>query len=520
MTIGCDIAATLGGVPSERLRAVWDLMIAEVREYAGLHEYDGRAQDLSPAGLAAGLARLGGNGSAAPPADRHDEAHLEAFEVGTRTLFDVVELHRWNPLVHLENLDLACYDRLYAAEDERAAARLEHARAWPDAIAASIESLDNVPADVATALLPAIEGLADGLAGLDEDDTVASAARIAHDALVDHLEKAVSEGPPDARLGSRALASLLGDVEGMSVDLGRLEAAADAERDRLRERLREDCERYRPGSDPDALLAELNADHPDSQGIYAAASSLIEELTAFTLEHDLLPELGGSCLVGPAPPSRRSAMAMMSWSAPYEDEAPACYYITPPDPSWDPSRQEQWLSVFSTTTLPTITAHEVTPGHFAHGRMLCRAGGEVRRSLFSAAFVEGWAHYSEELMVEEGFRNDDPRFAIGVWAGALTRVTRFAAALGVHGGTMSIEEAAQRFEQDAMLAPEAALSEARRATYDPTYGRYTWGKLEIMALRDEARARWGKRYSLRRFHDALLALGSPPLGTIGDTIGD
>jgi hypothetical protein len=504
------------------VRAVWDLMMAEVREYAGLHEYDGRAQDLSPAGLEGALARLGGgtNGAAKPEPDRHDEAHLTAFEEGVRTAFEVVEIHRWNPLVHLENLDLACYDRLYAPEEERAKALLEHARAWPDAIGASIESLDRIPADVATSLLPAIEGLADGLDGLPEDSEVAVEARRAHDALVEHLEKAVKEGPPDSTLGAGALTALLGVIEGMSVELGRLEEAADAERDRLRERLREDCERYRPGADPVTLLAELNADHPDSEGIYVAATTLIDELTAFTLGHDLLPELGGSCLVGPAPPSRRSAMAMMSWSAPYEDEAPACYYITPPDPSWELSRQEEWLSVFSTTTLPTITAHEVTPGHFAHGRMLCRADGEVRRSLFSAAFVEGWAHYSEELMVEEGFRDDDPRFAIGVWAGALTRVTRFAAALGVHGSTMSIEEAARRFEQDAMLAPAAALSEARRATYDPTYGRYTWGKLEIMALRDEARALWGKRYSHRRFHDALLALGSPPLGTIGDAIGD
>jgi hypothetical protein len=492
----------------------------DVREYAGLHEYDGQVQDLSPAGVAAGLARLG---HGQKEADRHDEAHLAAVEDGLRALFGTTESHRWNPLVHLENLDLACYDRLYAPEEERDAARLAHARGWPDAIGAAIESLDRVPAPVATALLPAIRGLADGLAALPptgEGDQVAGAARRAHTELVRHLETAERDGLPDAVLGSPALAALLGASEGMSIDLHQLEQAADAERDRLRARLAEDCERLRPGSEPASLLAELNADHPDAEGIYAASSALIEELTAFTEAHDLLPELGGSCLVGPAPPSRRSAMAMMSWSAPYETDAPACYYITPPDPSWEHHKQQEWLSVFSTTTLPSITAHEVMPGHFAHGRMLARAEGAVRRSLFSAAFVEGWAHYVEEVMVDEGFRSDDPRFAIGVWAGSLTRVTRFAAALGVHAGTMSIEEAARRFEEDALVAPAAALSEARRATYDPTYGRYTWGKLEIGKLRDEARATWGKRYSHRRFHDALLALGSPPLGTIGDAISD
>ena len=87
-------------------------------------------------------------------------------------------------------------------------------------------------------------------------------------------------------------------------------------------------------------------------------------------------------------------------------------------------------------------------------------------------------------------------------------------AVGVHTGAMSMEDAVARFEADAQLAGPAARSEAARATFDPTYGRYTWGKLELVALRDEARARWGGRYSHRRFHDALLSLGAPPLGLI------
>ena len=146
------------------------------------------------------------------------------------------------------------------------------------------------------------------------------------------------------------------------------------------------------------------------------------------------------------------------------------------------------------------------------------ARGDVRRSLASLAFVEGWAHYAEELMVEEGFRAHDPRFAIGVWIEALVRVTRLASALGIHRGTMNVEDAAARFRNDAFLEGPAAQSEASRATFDPTYGRYTWGKLEILALRDEAIARWGPRFDLRRFHEALLELGAPPLGTIGDAL--
>ena len=144
--------------------------------------------------------------------------------------------------------------------------------------------------------------------------------------------------------------------------------------------------------------------------------------------------------------------------------------------------------------------------------------GDVRRSLFSSAFIEGWAHYAEELCVEEGFLGDDPRFAVGVWLEALVRVTRMACALGVHTAGWTVEEAAARFESDTHLAGSAAASEARRATFDPTYGRYTWGKLEIMALRERARAAWGPQFSLKRFHTALMDLGAPPLGLIGTAL--
>ena len=305
----------------------------------------------------------------------------------------------------------------------------------------------------------------------------------------------------------------------MAIELGELSARADAERDRLRARLAEDCARYRAGATAETLLPELLADHPtDPEDIYTEARAQIGEVTAFTLERDLLPDPGGVCLVGPAPEARRVAMAMMSWSAPYEPDAPSWYYVTPPDPDWPEEERREWLQVFSATTLPAITVHEVTPGHYAHGRLLRDVQGDVRRCLHSPAFVEGWAHYAEELFVEEGFRADDPRFAIGVWVEALLRVTRLACSIGVHTGAMSIDDAVQRMEDDAFLAGPAARSEALRATWDPTYGRYTWGKLEILALREEAKRKWGSGYTHRRFHTALLALGAPPLGLMSDAL--
>ena len=502
-------------MPDRRLKAVWDVNVPVIRELAGVHDYDGVVMDLSPSGRKAALERLGPSSPGERLTNHHDESHLCAAEQAARAEAEA-EILRWNPLPHIQNLDVSCYDREYAPEPQRRRAREAHLARWPGAVDASLESLQAVPAPVAGALAGAVRGLAEGINGTTDVEVAALAA---HGRLLGRIQEAAAAGNPDASLGATALARLLGSAESMPVDLGHLEERADAERDRLRARLDEACERLSPGVTPARLVPRLLRDHPGEEGIYAAARETIDEATAFVIDNDLLPPPGGACEVGPAPPSRRWAAAMMYWTGPFEDDAPARYYVSPPDESWDEEAKHEWLAVFSATMGPAVTVHEVTPGHFAHGRMLRQlVQGDVRRSLFSEAFVEGWACYAEELMVEQGFRADDPRFAIGVYLDALVGVTGLASALGIHRGTMTVDDATARFEADAFLLGPAARSEATRATYDPAYGRYTWGKLEIMSLRDQALAAWDAEFSLRRFHEALLALGAPPLGTMGDAL--
>jgi hypothetical protein len=501
-----------------RLRAVCDLATADVREYSGRHEYDGRVQDLSIAGVRGGLAALAAAASADPPLDDpHDEAHLAAFVTGARVALGDLELHRRDPSLHLANLDLAGYDRDYAPQEQRDQARREHLAAWPQAIEGALDALDQVSAPVAVALREAIGGLAAGIPA-DAGEQARAGALAAHARLVARIEEAAATGNPDAALGTAALTALMSSTDAMPVDLGRLGERADAERNRLTARLADSCAQVDPGRPPLEVARALVREHPDADGVIEAARAWTQRAIDFTTSRDLVPYSDGECLVGLAPESRRWAMAMMSTAAPGEPEGPSWYHITPPDPFWPAQEIEEWLEVFSDTTLPGITVHEVAPGHFSHGRAIRRAPTPVRRTLHSAAFIEGWAHYAEELCVEEGFGGSDPRFAIGVWLEALVRVTRLACAIGVHTGGMTVAEAARRFESDTHLSGSAALSEARRATFDPTYGRYTWGKLEIMDLREQARAKWGPGFSLNRFHTAMFALGSPPLGLLGAAI--
>ena len=494
-----------------RLRAVTDLLVAEVRDTAGRHEYDGVVPDLSPDAVRTGLARLGGP----PLTDAHDERHLAAVERRLRVELGEVQLHRRSPRPLLTALDLSVYDRPYAPPEERAAARARHLAGWPAAIGAALSSLDLVPAGAAEALLPAVRGAA---SVVRPGEPGADAALAAHARLVAHLEDCRDHGDPDPALGGAALAALLVAAEGQDVDLASVAAAADAEYRRLCDLLEATAERIAPGRPADDVVTALVRDHPEPAGVLTEACRLTEEVVAFVRERDLVENLDGECRVEVSPPSRRWATAMLSWAGPYEPDAPSTFGITPPDPSWPVERQCQWLTAFSRTTLPSTTAHEVAPGHFAHGRALRRVRGDVRKTLHSSAFVEGWAHYAEELMVEEGFRAEDPRFALGVAMKALLRVTRVRAAIGVHTRELTVDEATDLFERDAFLQGPAARAEALRAVIDPTYGRYTTGKLALRALRERARQQWGPRFSLRRFHDAVLALGAPPPGLLATAL--
>lgn len=495
-----------------RLRAVIDLSIAEAREGTGRHEYDGQIQDLSPAGVDKALAQLGGPSIE----DAHDEAHLRAFENSARVALGALHMHRRNPLVHLENLELACYDRNYAPEEERDVARTRHLAQWPDGVDMAIESLDRVPAPVAEALLPAVVGLADGI---PKDNRGAKAALAAHGRFVEHLRGLAVDGPPDTALGRSALELLMGAHEAVAdVDLTSLTARAEQERERLRAMMDAGCQRLAPGVRSADTVATLLAEHPAAEDVVSAAAAVSDETIAFCREREWLTHLDGECRVGVAPPSRRWATAMLAWSGPYEPDGPSHYDITPPEPTWPESEQAEWLSMFSETALAAVTTHEVAPGHFAHGRALRHVPGDVRRSLVGAGFAEGWAHYGEELMLEEGFRADDPRFQIGVALEALVRVTRLWCAIGLHTGAMNVDEATAAFVSDALMPQATARSEARRGSFDPTYGVYTWGKWMILDAREDARRQWGSAFSLRRFHDALMELGSPPLGLVGEAV--
>jgi len=219
-----------------------------------------------------------------------------------------------------------------------------------------------------------------------------------------------------------------------------------------------------------------------------------------------------------AAPAYDLGLASMHSSPPLEPHpVRSFYYVTDADASWPAERQDAWLRSFNEATLADITAHEVVPGHYVHSVFMRDTPGKVRRIWIGlnpfpqpSSGQDGWAHYAEQLVADEGFRSDDPRYRLAQQAEALNRICRLIAGLKLHGGEWTVEEAAQFFEREAFLTSVAARREAVRGTYDPTYGGYFLGRLALLKLRADYARVHGTAFSLREFHERVMRDGIAP----------
>jgi uncharacterized protein (DUF885 family) len=156
--------------------------------------------------------------------------------------------------------------------------------------------------------------------------------------------------------------------------------------------------------------------------------------------------------------------------------------------------------------------HEVYPGHFLHYQHLRRIESKLRKSILfaSASFVEGWAHYAEQMVIDAGFRRGDPSVRLGQLAESLIRLCRVVVGIRLHAEDLSVEQGMRFFRDEAFLEEASARREAERGAFDPSYVVYSLGKLMLLKLREDCRAAQGGGFSLREFHDTLLSNGHMP----------
>jgi uncharacterized protein (DUF885 family) len=347
----------------------------------------------------------------------------------------------------------------------------------------------------------------------DLADTSAEATQVIT-SYVEYLETDLApRAKASFRLGRETFEQKLKLEEGITLSADQLLAIALRELHDVQEEFRSVAGRMN-GSDPASAWRRAKEEHPEPGQLVTAAEEQVKALAAFLHRQSIvsLPE-SEPVVVAPSPEFYRWAFASMWTPGPFEAKpSHAYYYLTDVDQGWSPERQEEHLRDFNFPTLWTISIHEVYPGHYLHYQHLRQVESKVRKSILfaPASFVEGWAHYCEQMMAEAGFRRGDDTFKLGQLAEALVRLARFVVAIRLHCDDLSVEQGMRFFRDEAFLEEATARREAERGTFDPTYLVYSVGKLMMLKLRGDYKDAQGGKFSMRTFHDAVLAQGNAP----------
>jgi hypothetical protein len=497
----------------------------------GYHEYDGLVPDRSPAAIAAEIERLHGakDELEAIPAD-DVEKELVLGEI-RKELFDLEVRRRpfRDPIYYARGFSLLTYvARAYAPPADRARALLKACRG---AGAYYRQADANLEAALPRPWLAGAQMMLAGSIEFVSKDAKAAFATVDDATLRGDLEKCLDglatdlgtfrdalaarmpQATDDFALGGDLLIAMLRETEGIDTDLATLEREARADLERNQAAIVEAAHAIDPSRDAAEVIAEVTADKPALDGLLAEASTMLDQLRAFVVAHDLV-SIPRDDVARPArsPPFMRGNFAALGGAGPFEKRPqPSVFYIAPPDPAWPAEQQLAYLP--SRAELLFVAAHEVWPGHFVQGMHERASHSRILQTFETYTTSEGWAHYVEEMMWDAGLGDGDPRAHIGQLKNALLRDVRFVVALGLHTQGMTLDEATALFATAAYADPGNAKQQALRGTADPMYLAYTLGKLMIRSLRDDWLAAHPDA-SLRDFHDAFLSYGEAPLPAI------
>jgi uncharacterized protein (DUF885 family) len=510
----------------------------------GLHDHDGELEDFSVAAIAAEIKWLR---SAHQQLDAMDSTRLTPDErVDWRILRGVIDgwlldldtVRTWtrNPMIYVAAISDGLHG-LVTMESDTPQLRMQRIvtklHGLPTLLAAAVA---NVQAPPRIFVKRAIAMLA-GVAELLSHDLPLAFAGAGDDALRARLMTEAGAAGEQLAAYRRDLENRLMPAASGSFAIGipnlearyRAEELIDLPASRLliigtRELARKQSEFAQTAARIDASRSALDvwhavqSDHPARGQVVPAARAVVEELFAFIGAHRLMTLPQNQHIVVAPAPVYDLGLASMHSSPPLEAHPiQSYYYITDAGADWTAERQEQWLRLFNYATLADISAHEVAPGHYVHSVFMRNTPGKIRRIWVGlnpfpqpSSGQDGWAHYAEQMVSDEGFKSDDPRYRLAQIAESLTRICRLIAAIKLHGGEWGVDDAARLFEREGHLPAEAALREAERGSYDPTYGGYFLGKLAAFKLRRDYRAARGKAFELREFHERVMTDGIAP----------
>ena len=313
-------------------------------------------------------------------------------------------------------------------------------------------------------------------------------------------------------IGEQTFLQILKYSEMVEIPLSDLLARGQTQLDKDRAAFLAVGETIAPGKSPAEVVKLLSDDHPTEDQLLPTVAASVEEARQFAVAKDLItfPSEVRVQVTETPPYARDGSFASMSTPGPFEKVAKeAFYYVTPVEKDWDAAHKESHLRGFNRPVLAVTNIHEAYPGHYTQFLYSPRWPTQARKMLACGTNVEGWAHYTEQMMVDQGFGGGDSRIRLGQLSDALLRDCRYVVGIKLHTQGMTVAQGAKIFEEQCFQQTSVAFEESRRGAYNPTYLYYTLGKLMIQDLAREYREKKGA--TLKQFHDAFVSQGGLPI---------
>jgi len=509
----------------------------------GIHKYDDQLENYSRQAVMDSVAsarqfrdRVNAIDPSSLSADKQLDREQLLHAIDSRVLMlDVVRPWAKDADTYSSGMTNTAYvmiKRRFAPPEERLRKLIARERAMPAALQEARKNIEKPPR-IYTQI--AIDQL-DGNRSFFETAVPGAFKDVADKALLDEFKKAneaviaalsdykkwlqtdlLKNSTGDFAFGEDTYRKKLAADEMIDVPLDDLLAIADRDLKKNQAAFAETAKRIDATKAGQQVLASIEADHPPAATLLSVTQQELDSIGRFMTDHHIvtIPQAAPARVQETPPFLRATTSASMDIPGPFEKVATEAYYnMTLPDSKWPAREIQEFMKQWYYAAISNVSVHEVWPGHYLQFLYARNFPSDVRKVLGAATNSEGWAHYCEQMVIDEGFHGDDPRYRLAQIQDALLRDARFIVGIRMHTRGMTLEQAQDFFVKEGYQPLPVARSESRRGTADATYGYYTMGKLMILKLRDEYKAKMGAQYSLRDFHDTFIKLGPLPLPLI------
>lgn len=509
----------------------------------GVHTYDDQIEDVSQAAIAAEVQamkafreRLVAIDSASLSLEKQLDRELLIRQMDATILsLDVIKQWSKDPDSYSSGVTRAAYvvmKRPYAPAVDRLRALIARERRMPANLAEARKNLSNPPRIYTEIAIEQIDGnvsfFRNDVTAAFKDVTDAALRKEfkqVNDSVIAALQsyknflrnELLPRSNGSYAWGADTYSKALAANEMVDLSLEDLLRIAEEDRQKNEDAFQATAKQLDADRSADVALASIQADHPPANKLLETTQGTLDELRRFiTDKHIITIPPGDPARVKETPPFMRSTTsASMDTPGPFEQaKLEGFYNMTLPDPRWRTAEQDDFMRQWYYAAIMNVSVHEVYPGHYLQFLYAKQFPSDVRKVYGAATNSEGWAHYAEQMMFDEGFHATDPKYHMAQLQDALLRNVRFIVGIKMHTQGMTIAEATKLFETQGHQPRPVAVSEAKRGTSDALYGYYTMGKLMILKLRDDYKAKHGANYSLQKFHDEFIKLGPLPLPLI------